>query len=488
MSIRSELSNGVFWIGLAKYTGIFISLGITAILARHVSPAAFGTMAVATVIMAFLDIFSDLGIGAAIIQFKDLTKKQINSLFMVGCLAGLLLSVGLFFLSTPLAVYYNDVQLIPICRWLSLTLLFYALNIVPNGLMLKNKRFKVVSIRTLSFQIISGSIAIWGALQGWGIYALLVSPIITSFGVLCVNFYNYPQKIILDIDLDAVRRVWKYSSFQFLFNVTNYFSRNLDKLIIGKYLSMSDLGYYDKSYRLMQLPLQNITFVITPVLHPILSSLQDNKDELANKNTKLTTLLSQISFPLGIILYFCGGNIIEIIFGPAWKPAIPIFKILAMSVPLQVILSTSGSIFLASGKSNHLFYMGIINTSITVIGFIVAAIYYKTIDSMAWAWDITLLIGFFITYWLMYRRTFNSSFLNYFKSFLPQVINSTIVVLIIWLFDTNIDISNNLISIFLKSIIVVICTFVLAGALHQYNGICILKNLITLVKRKLHHT
>lgn len=385
MSIKKELTKGVFWIALAKYSGIFISLGITAILARHISPAAFGTMAVATVIMAFLDIFTELGIGAAIIQFKDLTKRQINSLFMVGCFIGIVLACGLYFLSHPIANYYNDAQLIPVCHWLAICLLFNALNIVPNGLMLRNKRFRVVSLRTLTFQIISGAIAIWGALHGWGIYALIVNPVTTSIGVFIVNFFNYPQKLIINIDFGAVRRVWKYSFFQFLFNIINYFSRNIDKLIIGKYFSMIDLGYYDKSYRLMQLPLNNVTHVITPVLHPILSSLQDDKAQLAQKNTKLTTLLSDISFPLGIILYFCAGEIIEIIFGPNWKASIPIFKILALSVPLQIILSISGSIYLASGRSNHLFYNGIINTAITVSGFFIAVIFFKTIDSMAWA-------------------------------------------------------------------------------------------------------
>lgn len=469
MSIKSELTNGVFWIALAKYSGIFISLGITAILARHISPAAFGTMAVATVIMAFLDIFTDLGIGAAIIQFKDLTKRQINSLFMVGCIVGLLLATGLFFLSQPLSNYYKDEQLIPVCHWLTLTLLFNAFNIVPNGLMLRNKKFKVVSLRTLSFQIISGTIAVWGALKGWGIYALIVTPVITAIGVFCVNYYNYPQKIIFNIDFDAVRRVWKYSSFQFLFNVTNYFSRNIDKLIIGKYFSMSDLGYYDKSYRLMQLPLQNITFVITPVLHPILSTLQDNKAELANKNTKLARLLIQISFPLGIILYFCAGNIIELVFGSAWRPSIPIFKILSLSIPLQVVLSTSGSLFMASGKSNHLFYAGILNTAITISSFFVAILYFGTIDSMAWAWDISLLIVFFNTYWLMYKFTFHSSLKIYFKNFLPQLINSGSVIIIYVLIFKNVAIPNNLIDLLFKSCLIFFLTGIIALLLHQYN-------------------
>lgn len=478
MSIKQELAKGVFWIALAKYSGIFISLGITAILARHISPSAFGTMAVATVIMAFLDIFTDLGIGAAIIQFKDLTKRQINSLFMVGCFVGILLSIGLYSLSYPLSKYYGDTQLIPVCHWLAITLLFNAFNIVPNGLMLKNKRFKVVSFRTLTFQIISGSIAIWGALHGWGIYALIVSPVTTAIGVFIVNYYNYPQKLILDIDFGAVRRVWKYSSFQFLFNITNYFARNIDKLIIGKYFSMRDLGFYDKSYRLMQLPLQNITFVITPVLHPILSTIQDDKTQLAEKNKKLANILCQISFPLGVLLYFCANDIIEIIFGPAWGASIPIFKILAISVPLQVILSTSGSIFLASGKSNHLFYVGIMNTAVTVAGFFIAAIYFQTIESMAWAWDITLVLNFISTYILMYKLTFHTSLIQYLITFIPQFINTAIVIVIMLIFNTYLAIDHILLSLIIKSTIIIMTTVFIAYVIHQYNIFLLFNNAI----------
>ena len=478
MSIKTELTKGVFWIALAKYTGVFISLGVTAILARHISPTAFGTMAVATVIMAFLDIFTDLGIGSAIIQFKDLTARQINSLFMVSSIVGTLLSVGLYTLSNPLSHYYGDSQLIPVCQWLSLALIFYALNIIPNGLMLKNKRFKVVALRTLSFQIISGAVAIWGALHNWGIYALLVSPVFTSIGVFLVNFINYPQKILFRIDLGAIKKVWGYSSFQFLFNVSNYFSRNIDKLIIGKYFSMSDLGYYDKSYRLMQLPLQNITFVITPVLHPILSTLQNEKVELAQKNTKLAVILSQISFPLGIILYFCASAIIEIIFGSNWQPAIPIFKILSLSVPFQVVLSTSGSIFLAAGKSKHLFFTGLINTAITVSGFFIAAIFFKTIASMAWAWDITLLGVFVNTYMIMNRYTFKSCTVSFFKSLLPQLINSLIVVVVMLILSSSIEISSNILLLVFYTFAIIISTAALALLLHQYNALTVLHSLI----------
>lgn len=468
-SIKKELFNGVFWIAIAKYAGIVISLGVTAILARNISPAAFGTIAVATVIMTFLDIFVDIGIGPAIVQFKNLSERQINSLFMVGCYVGLFLTLLLFLLASPIANFYKDPNLVNICRLLSVCLLFKSLNIVPNGLMMKNKRFRTVAIRNFVFHVICGSLAAFAALQGWGVYALIITPILSSIGVWIVNFYNYPQKLLFNIDFSAIKEVWTYSSYQLLFYISNYFSRNLDKLIVGKYLSISDLGYYDKSYRLMLLPVQNITFVISPVLHPVLSTLQDDKIGLEDKNRKLSVFMANISFPIGIILYFCAKEIIDIIFGPNWEPSIPVFQILALSLPLQMILSTSGSLYQAAGKTKHMFISGLLCSVCTVVGFILATRLFRTLISMAWAWDLTLMGNFGICYYIMYKHTFGASLCNYLMAFIPQCLNSIIVVIISIVAFTLMPINNVFLSLTYKISIISIITVTLAYLLHQYD-------------------
>ncbi len=480
VSIKKEITKGVFWIALAKYSGIVVSLVITAILARNVSPAAFGTMAVATVIMAFLDIFSDMGLGVAIIQFKDLTKIQIRSLFSISVLLALGLTFILFFSATPIAQFYKDPALIPVIRWLCICLFFKALNIIPNGLMLKNKRFKEIAVRTLLFQFLSGGVACWLAVKGWGINALLISPIISAIGVFCYNFFTYPQCPNWPIDMEVVKRIWSYSMYQFLFSFINYFSRNADKLIIGKFLSMKDLGYYDKSYRLMQMPLQNITFVITPVLHPILSSLQDDKEELSSKNIKLSVILSQISFPIGIFLYFCASPIIIIIFGKNWIPAIPVFQILALSVPLQVILSTSGSLFQAAGMTKHLFLCGLQASSCTVGAFIIAGAVFKTIGAMAWAWDIALLITFIYTYWFMYKYTFRTGALKFYRSLIPQIINSAVTVLVVLSSIKLWTPIEPIVQIIWVLVATAFPTLLMATILHQYS----VNKMINMIARK----
>ena len=261
-----------------------------------------------------------------------------------------------------------------------------------------------------------------------------------------------------------------------MFSFVNYFSRNLDKLIVGKYFSMSELGYYDKSYRLMQLPLSYITFVIGPVLHPILSSLQDDKAELARKNLKLVTLLSYISFPLGILLFFTSGEIIRIIFGPNWAPAVPVFSILALSLPLQIILSTSGAIYQAAGKTKHMFFCGLQSTVTTVSAFFIAALLFRTIESMAWAWDISLLINFIVSYVVMYRLTLhslNNSFFPFIHSAIDK--HHSCDIFYRGLFFASVNIHHDFLSLVFKTVVVGVLTIGMAYILNQYNAIAMVK-------------
>lgn len=468
-NLRSEVVNGVFWIALAKYSGIIVSLIVVAILSRCISASAFGTVAIALVILHFLNILADIGIGPAIVQYSELDRKNLDELFTITVYLGVFLALGLFFLSEPLSSYYDDASLKPVCKLMSIVVLFNALNVIPNGLMRKDKRFKTIAIRTLSFQIISGILSVWGALIGWGIYSLLISPIITAIGVFCVNFYNYPQRIVFRIRGHALRMVSSYSFFQFSFTFVNYFCRNLDKLIIGKFFSMEQLGYYDKSYHTMLLPVNNISFVIDPVLHPILTSLKNNKSLLGDKNIRLSTIVSYVSFPLGIGLFFSAEEIINILYGPNWQLAVPVFRILALSLPLQIILSMNNPIFQAAGKTNLMFYSGILNSSFSVIGFFVAAIFFKSIEAVAWSWDITLMINFANTYIIMYCLAIKKSPIPFFKSLLPQLINSTIVFGLMWVLFQHIALDSYLASFLLKSFVVFVITIGMATLLKQYS-------------------
>ncbi|MDR2040196.1 MAG: lipopolysaccharide biosynthesis protein [Bacteroidales bacterium] len=451
-STKKQLISGVTYTAVSKYSGIFISLIVAAILSRLIVPEDFGIVAIAMVFITFFNTFSNLGIAPAIVQNKELEEKDLSEIFCFTIWIALILSVIFFFLSGLIASYYESPHLLSICRILSIQLFFATINIVPNSLFLKNKRFKFIATRNLIIQLIAGIIAIIAAFSGAGLYALLIAPVLTAVARFIIGIYVYPQKIEWTFGINAVRKIFAYSLYQFLFEMINYFSRNLDKLMIGKYLGMTPLGYYEKSYRLMMLPLQNITHVITPVLHPVLSDLQKNMSQISASYIKIVRFLAFIGFPLSVFLFFTAKEITLLIFGMQWTASVPVFQILALSVGIQMILSTSGSIFQAANDTKMLFVSGIISTLLTVTGLCVGLFIFKTLIAVAWGICISFVLNFVLCYVIMYRITLKVDMLSFWKQFISPLVISIISLIIMFFLNQLVRDYSLWMSLIIKSI------------------------------------
>lgn len=475
MSLKSKLVTGVFWSAVEKYSSTAVALIVSAVLARLVSPEEFGIVSLASVMIAFFSIFTSMGIVPAIIQRKDLTSKNLDSIFTYTIILGAIVALLFFSCSWFISSFYNNVQLIYVCQLLSLNLFLSSINLVPNALMLKNQRFKLIAIRTLVIQIVGCSLAIWAAYAGWGVYALLISPLLSLLLMFVFNLYNYPRAIDWTFDKEPLKRIFSYSAYQFLFEVVNYFSRNLDKLIIGRSLNMNALGYYDKSYRLMLMPLQQITSVISPVLQPVLSSLQEQKREMGEKYNRLITFIGHMSFPLAVFLYFSAFELINIVFGNNWNPSVPAFKILALSLPLQMILSTSGSIFQASNATNLMFFVGIRNTISTVSCLIIAVSFFSSIEAVAWSWVISLTINFIMSYHTMYHKVFESNLKSMVFHLRMPLLSAIIMISLLLLQESLLPVDNIYLSFAVKCLVAMISMAILLFALMRFNIIDIIK-------------
>ncbi|WP_288361024.1 lipopolysaccharide biosynthesis protein [uncultured Bacteroides sp.] len=475
MSLKSKLVTGVFWSAVEKYSSTAVALIVSAVLARLVSPEEFGIVSLASVMIAFFSICTSMGIVPAIIQRNDLTSKNLDSIFTYTIILGAIVALLFFSCSWCISSFYNNVQLIYVCQLLSLNLFLSSINLVPNALMLKNQRFKLIAIRTLVIQIVGCSLAIWAAYTGWGVYALLISPLLSLLLMLVFNLYNYPRAIDWTFDKEPLKRIFSYSAYQFLFEMVNYFSRNLDKLIIGRSLNMSALGYYDKSYRLMLMPLQQITSVISPVLQPVLSSLQEQKREMGEKYNKLIAFIGHISFPLAVFLYFSAFELINIVFGNNWNPSVPAFKILALSLPLQMILSTSGSIFQASNTTNLMFFVGIRNTISTVSCLIIAVSFFSSIEAVAWSWVISLTINFIMSYHTMYHKVFESNLKSMVFHLRMPLLSAIIMISLLLLQESLLPVDNIYLSFAVKCLVAMISMAILLFALMRFKVIDIIK-------------
>lgn len=452
-NIKKELFSGVFYTAIAKYSGIIIALVVTGILSRLLTSTDFGVVAIATVIISFFNIFTDIGLSAAIIQKKDFTEEDLSNIFSFTIWVGIGVSVLFFLCSWAIGVYYESSTLITLCQMLSINLLFASVNIVPNALFYKNKEFRFLAIRTLSVQLLAGAIAIFVALMGGGLYALLINPILSSILLFVISYKRYPQKVRLTWGLVSIRKIFSYSAYQFLFNIINYFSRNLDKLLIGKYMGMSLLGYYEKSYRTMMLPLQNITQVITPVMHPIFSDYQNDLNRLAAAYEKIIRFLAFIGFPLTVLLFFTAKEIILILYGDQWVPSIPVFRILSLSVGIQVILASSGSIFQAANDTRSMFMSGLFSAILNVAGIIIGIFVFQSFQAVAWCICLTFTINFIQCYWIMYRVTMKRNMLLLYRQLISPVIVSLILTGALYGISLWVDEWHIFISLAVKSII-----------------------------------
>lgn len=429
--VKKNLISGVAYTAVAKYSGVLISLVVTAILARLIAPEEFGIVAIATVIIAFFAIFCDLGLAPAIIQKQDLDSKDLSNIFSFTIWMGLFLTLCFFISASLIADYYDKEILRPLCRILSVNLLFASLNIVPNALLFKNKQFKFIAYRTLIVQVIAGVFAIAAAYllpTEYKIYALLFNPIISSIVLFILSYLKYPQKFRFTLGIPSLKKIFSFSAYQFMFNVINYFSRNLDKLMVGKYLGMNPLGYYEKSYRLMMLPLQNITAVISPVMHPIFAEFQNNLKQLSDSYVKVVKFLALIGFPLSILLFFTSKELVLMIFGGQWLPSVEAFQILSISVGIQIILSTSGSIFQAANNTKVMFLSGVLSTILTIAGICIGIFYNQSIEGVAFWVLISFIINFIQCYILLYKVTLKLSIIP----FIRQLVSPAIITAILF--------------------------------------------------------
>ncbi len=450
MSIKNEIRSGVFYTFIFRYTGVAGQILTTAVLARLLTPNEFGVVVAVFVFVSFFQLISDSGLAAAIIQKKSLSDRDIFSLFIITIILGVFLAV-IFILSAPVvAGFYNNPEYLKIVPLLSISLFLYSAHIVPSAALYRDKRFKAVGIANFSVQILSSLFAIYLAWKGYSYYSLVYQAIFQSVIRFIIVIWISPIKMYKEINFSVVKEIFNYSIFKFLYDVVQYFSRSLDSILIGKYLGAIPLGYYDKAYKLMLMPVSNLADVISPVLHPVMSAHQDNQELIYNFYKKLTKFLAIIGIPLTVFLFFSAEEIIRIFFGDQWFGSIQAFKFLALAIWPQMILSSSGSIFLTLNKTNYMFLSGLLSTLTLIIAFTAGIFILKSIEGIALYITIAILINLFQVYYLIIVKIMKGSLLDFLSSLKTGFIIGFIILIFSLILANTIHINNVILSVSVK--------------------------------------
>ena len=406
---NKDFKRGIIYSAIGKYSNVIVQFIVNIILSRILTPADYGIVAIVQIFLAFFTMLSDMGIGPAIIQNKELTDDDLRVIFKFSLYLAVLLAIIFVLLGYPVSLFYTNSVYIPIFVILGVSVFFHALFVVPRSVLLKDKRFKIVNGVDILSSLVKGLVSIGLAYAGFKYYSIIVGGIVQA--IIMFVFYYIPTKIspFVRMRKEPLIKIWRFSRNQFSFNFINYFSRNLDSILIGRYLSPGQLGYYNKSYQLSLYPNQILAGVITPVIQPILADYETKLDVIEDVYLKITRILANIGVPLSVFCFFAAENIILFLFGDQWGNSVMSFKILAVSIWVQMIASSTGAIYQSANRTDLLLVSGIQSMILNVVSIIIG-VSIGTIESVALMVVFSFSVNFIVNNYLLMYKTFNSTF------------------------------------------------------------------------------
>lgn len=426
MNFTKEVTRGILYNFMSKYTNVFIQMILMIVLSRLLSPEIFGEITIVMTFLVFFYYFGNMGLGAGIVQRKDLTQEEINQSFNFTIILGIaLFLIYMLFVSFIKGIYNTNI--FEKTKYLIGVIVFFnSINTVPEAILRRNKNFKKISINEIISNIFSAIVALSLAYFKFGLYAIIFQNVSR---VVLISVLNLKTSTILinfkfTKNFNFLKKIYRYSFFEFMTNIFNYFSRSADNILIPKYLGLVSLGYYDRAYRLILFPIKNFSQLITPILHPILSEFQNDKEKLYETFVRVSKIIMMLAAPISIFLYFNSEIIIRIVYGDKWISSSLYFKILAISLLPQMLIGVFQAYYLSSGNTRLLFMNNFFTNIILVLGIIVG-IYFKNLKLVVINISVSYFVKILIDTIILVKVIFNKKITEY----LYQIKNVGVIII-----------------------------------------------------------
>jgi len=342
------------------------------VLARLLSPDDFGLFGMVFAVAAFALVFKDLGLSTATIQRDEISHEQVSALFWINTLIGV--AIGLLVaLSAPLLTwFYGDPRVLHVTLVMAFAFPFGGLTVQHQALLRRQMRFgrlAQVQLASSALSMLTGVCLAWMGWKYWALVWMKVSgTMYTALGVWIACQWR-PRGISRHVKL---RPLLGFGAGITGFNVLNYFSRNTDKMIIGKFCGGAELGLYTTAYKLLLFPINQIRVPLLSVGIPALSALQNEPDRYRNYYRKMLFLVSFFSMPLVMFLLCCTEEIVQILLGSQWRGAVGIFRVMGILAFIQPVATCArGPVMLSMGFGSRYFRYGLILAIFTVIAFFI---------------------------------------------------------------------------------------------------------------------
>ncbi|HET7248697.1 MAG TPA: lipopolysaccharide biosynthesis protein [Gemmatimonadales bacterium] len=429
-SLTHHTVAGILWLSYGKAAFFVLQLVVVGVLARLVTPAAFGVVNAALIVTGFSAIVSQLGLGPALVQRPTLERRHIDTAYTFSFLFGLSLGAILWFGAPLAATFLRMPDVTPVLRALAWVFPLNGLQTVGQSLLSRDLHFSwLANLDVISYGAGFGIIGIVTALLGWGVWALVAAQIGQSLGRTVVLLWKHPPRLGFIFDGPAFRDLAYFGGGFTVARVANYIAVNGDNFIVGRYLGAAPLGYYGRAYSLMSAPAYAFGTVLDQVLFPAMAKVQDDMKRLAAAYRRGVALIALLVLPASVAIIYLAPEVIRIALGPKWGPAVVPFQVLGIGMLFRTSYKMSDSISRSTGAVYRRAWRQLIYGGLVVLGAWIGT--HWGIVGVSWGALAALSVNFFLMAELG-QKVAGISWREFWKAHEPAVLLSIVSFPLVW--------------------------------------------------------
>ena len=366
---NSTVLGSIRWSIIGQALSRVMMIGVSIVLARLLAPEDSGLMAMAMVIIGFMETFYELGTGSAIIQKKEISQELLSSLFYINIFFGIFLAVLFGSSGHFVAELYQDDRVAPILQVMGLVFFISSFGLVHHALMRRNLNFDRLTIIETITLVIDSVVAIVLAVMGWSVWALVYSLLANRLALTVLLFVSEKWRPGFQFSITEVKTVLSFTLNLTGSKIFNYFSRNSDKFIIGRFLGAASLGYYSLAFKLITYPIEFVQTALGRVLFPALARLEDNKS-FRIMYLRACGAIALLVFPIMVGMGTLADPFINVVYDSKWEPSVIILIIMSPVGIVQSILSTVIHIYLVKGRTDQYFAWAFTSGAVIAVSFV----------------------------------------------------------------------------------------------------------------------
>lgn len=479
MQISSKnIISGLFWRFAERCGAQIVSFIVQIILARLLFPEDYGLIGLVTVIIAIEQVFVDSGFGQALIQKKDADVLDFSSVFYFNIAFSVIIYTVMFFAAPYIGLFYNEPKLSSIVSVLSIQLIIGAFSGIQQAYVQKTMQFKKFFYATLSGVFVSAAVGIFLAFKGFGVWALVFQQLSNCLVNTVVLFFVVKWKPVLKFSINRIKSLFSFGWKLLCSAVLETTYNNIYSLIIGKFYSAKDLGYYNRGKHFPMLVIQNINSAIDSVLFPALSEIQEQRDRLKAMTSRAIKLSTFLIFPAMAGLAAIAKPLTILLLTEKWLPIVPYIQFCCFTYAFFPIHTANLQAIKALGRSDIFLKLEIVKKVIGITVLIVTLPFGLYIMMVGRC--ISAVLGALVNAYPN-KKLLNYGYFEQIRDVLPSVIISAIMVVCISLI--NIFIDNAAILIVVQTLLGVIVYFSLA-IIFKVECMEYILNILTNRKRK----